>query len=79
VRPRSRISSPGKGEPFFHDVQTGSGVHPAAYLMGTEGVLSLGISWPGRETDQLLQLVPMTKNVDLYIQCLMRLNGLVLN
>jgi hypothetical protein len=33
-----------------HRVQTGSGVHPASYPMGT-GALSLGVKWPGREAD----------------------------
>jgi hypothetical protein len=33
-----------------HCVQTGSGAHPASYLMGT-GALSLGVKRPGREAD----------------------------
>jgi hypothetical protein len=35
-------------------VQTGSGVHPASYPVGT-GVLSLGVKQPGRDVGNLVQ------------------------
>jgi hypothetical protein len=34
-----------------HVVLTGSGAHPASYLMGTGGGLFSGVKWPGREVD----------------------------
>jgi hypothetical protein len=49
-RPRSRSSSPGKVKSFLHVVQTGSGVHPASYLMGTGGS-SPRVKQLGREAD----------------------------
>jgi hypothetical protein len=33
---------------LLHDVQTGSGTHPASYAMGT-GAISPGVKWPRRE------------------------------
>jgi hypothetical protein len=36
-----RSSSPGRVKNFLHVVQTGSGVHPTSYLVGTGG------SFPG--------------------------------
>jgi hypothetical protein len=35
---------------LLHVVQTGSGVHPTSYPMGT-GALSPGVKRPGRESD----------------------------
>jgi hypothetical protein len=32
-------------------VQTGSGAHPASYLMGTGGSFPGGKAWPGRDAD----------------------------
>jgi hypothetical protein len=49
-RPRGRSSSPDKVKNFLHVVQTGSGVHPTSYPMGTGGS-SPAIKWPGREAD----------------------------
>jgi hypothetical protein len=36
---------------FFNVVQTGSGVHPTSYSMGTGGAISPGVKRPGREAD----------------------------
>jgi hypothetical protein len=36
---------------LHHRVQNGSGAHPASYLMGTRGGLSLGVKRSGREAD----------------------------
>jgi hypothetical protein len=36
-RPRGRSLSPGGGKNFLQVVQTGSGVHPSSYPMGTGG------------------------------------------
>jgi hypothetical protein len=47
-RPRIRNSSYCKVKNFLHVVQTGSGVNPTSYPMGTGGVKS-----PGREADHL--------------------------
>jgi hypothetical protein len=47
---RGRNSSPDRVKSFLHLVQTGSGVHPTSYLMGT-GALSPGVKRPGREAD----------------------------
>jgi hypothetical protein len=43
---------PAEGRDFslFHSIQTGSGPHPASYLMGTEAV-SPGVKLLGRESD----------------------------
>jgi hypothetical protein len=43
-------SSPGRVKNFLHVVQTGSGVHPASYPMGTGGSFS-GVKRQGREAD----------------------------
>jgi hypothetical protein len=42
-----------RGQEFslLHVVQTGSGVHPASYPMGTAGALSPEVKRPGREAD----------------------------
>jgi hypothetical protein len=45
-----RSSSSSGVKNFLHVVQTGSGSHPASYLMGT-GRFSRGAKRPGRETD----------------------------
>jgi hypothetical protein len=34
-----------------HSVQTGSGAHPASYIIGTEGTVFPGVKLPGREAD----------------------------
>jgi hypothetical protein len=51
-RSRNRGSIPGKGKKFslLHKIQTGSGTHPASYLMDT-GSLSPEVKRSGRETD----------------------------
>jgi hypothetical protein len=42
-RPRNRGSIPRQGqETFLHNVQTGSGAHPASYTMGTGALLPRG-------------------------------------
>jgi hypothetical protein len=45
-----RTSSPGGFKDLLHVVQTGSGVKPTSYPMGT-GALSQGVKRPGREAD----------------------------
>jgi hypothetical protein len=54
-RPRGRSLSPGGGQEFLllHVVQTGPGVHPTSYPMGTGGSF-LGVKRPGREADHSL-------------------------
>jgi hypothetical protein len=49
----SRVRFPAGAGNFSlnHRVQTGSGTHPASYLMGTGGVLYLGVKRPEREAD----------------------------
>jgi hypothetical protein len=48
----SRVRFPAGAGNFslHHRVQNDSGAHPASYPMGT-GALSLGVKWPGRESD----------------------------
>jgi hypothetical protein len=65
--------------PFHHRVQTGSGVHPASYQMGT-GVLSLGIKRPGREADHSSLSSAKVKNAWSYTSTPpMRFHGVVFN
>jgi hypothetical protein len=45
-----RFSAGAENFSLRHHVQTGSGTHPASYLMGT-GAPSLGVKRPGREAD----------------------------
>jgi hypothetical protein len=50
---------------FFslHDcIQTGSGAHPIAYPMGTEGDLTLGVKQPEHEADYPPPSSAMVKN-----------------
>jgi hypothetical protein len=48
-----RVSTPGRREfSVLHNVQTGFGVHPASYPMGTGGGLfPRDVNRPGREAD----------------------------
>jgi hypothetical protein len=49
-------------------VQTGSGAHPASYLMGTGGSFSGGKARPGRDADHLPPSSAEVKNEkELYI------------
>jgi hypothetical protein len=59
--PRGRSSSPGRVKNFLHVVQTGSGVHPTSYPMGT-GVSFPGIKRPGREVDHLAPVSAEVRN-----------------
>jgi hypothetical protein len=43
---RGRSSNPGSVKNFLHIVQTGSGAHPASYLMGTGGKAAGARGWP---------------------------------
>jgi hypothetical protein len=49
-QPKGLSSSPGRVKNFFHVVQTGSGVHPTAYPMGTGGFF-LGVKRSGLQAD----------------------------
>jgi hypothetical protein len=49
-RPKGRISSPGRVKNFLHVIQTGSGVHPTSYPIGTAGCFP-GVKRQGREAD----------------------------
>jgi hypothetical protein len=49
--PRGWSLSPGRVN-LLHVFQTGSGVHPTSYPMGTRGSFSQGVKRPGREADQ---------------------------
>jgi hypothetical protein len=78
-RPRGRSSSPGRIKNFLQVFQTGSGVHPTSYQMGT-GALSPGVKRPGPEADHLhLISAEVNKIVDLYIHSPIRHHGVVLN
>jgi hypothetical protein len=48
-----RGSIPDRGRGFFSipSIQTGSGAHPASYLMGTGGSFPGGKARPGRDAD----------------------------
>jgi hypothetical protein len=62
-----------------HNAHTGSGAHPASYLMGTRGT-SLGVKRSGVKLTSHLHLVPRSKNVWSYIYTpLKRLHGVVLS
>jgi hypothetical protein len=61
-----------------HVVQTGSGTHPASYLMGTWGSLS----WDkeaGREADHTSPASAEVKNMYIYTLTFIHLHGVVLN
>jgi hypothetical protein len=47
------VRFPTGAEDFFYSpcVQTGSGVHPTSYPMGTGGPFPGGKAWPGRDAD----------------------------
>jgi hypothetical protein len=47
---------------LFHNVQTGSGAHPASFPLGTGGPL-LGVNRPGREADHSPPSSAEVKNV----------------
>jgi hypothetical protein len=64
--------------PLLHSIQTGSGVHPASYLMGT-GALSLGVKRPGREVDHSPHLLPSSRMVELYLHCSLCHHDIVLD
>jgi hypothetical protein len=62
----------------LHIVQTGTGAHPASYIMSTRG------SFPGGKRPDVkltthLHLVPRSKTVELYLHSLIRLHGVMLN
>jgi hypothetical protein len=60
-------------------VQTGSGVHPTSYKMGTGGSFP-GVKWQGREADHSPpNSAEVKKNVDLYIHSPIRVHGVMLN
>jgi len=60
-------------------VQTGSGVHPASYPVGT-GVLSLGLKRPSREANHSPSSSAEVKEcVELYFHSPIRLHGMVLS
>jgi hypothetical protein len=50
---------------ILHVVQTGSGVHPTSYPMGTGG-FSLGLKRPVREADQSRSASAEDKKMGLY-------------
>jgi hypothetical protein len=69
------------GEDFsrLHFVQTGSGAHPVSYPMGT-GALSPEIKATGGVMlTTHFNLVPRSRYVDLYINSLIHLHGVMLN
>jgi hypothetical protein len=60
-------------------VQTGSGVHPNSYPMGTGGSIP-GVRRPGREVDHSPPTsAEVKKNMDIYMHSPIRLHGVVLN
>jgi hypothetical protein len=64
---------------LLHIVQTGSGVHPTSYRMGTGGPY-LGVKWPGSEADHSPPTsAEVKKNVDVYIHSPKCLHSVVLN
>jgi hypothetical protein len=62
----------------LHSIHTGSGPHPASYLIGAWHYFA-GVKWPERETDQHLHLVPRSRMVELYLHSPAYVNSLVLN
>jgi hypothetical protein len=73
-------SRSGKTFSLLHIVQTGSGVHPTSYIMGTGGSFP-GIKRQGHEADHSTPTGAEVKkkNVDLYIHSPIRLHGVMLN
>jgi hypothetical protein len=74
-------SIPGRVNKFslLHIVQTGPGVHPTSYKMGTRGSFP-GVKRQGREADQSSPTsAEVQENVDLYTHSPIRLHGVVLN
>jgi hypothetical protein len=65
---RGRISSPGRVKKFYllYVVQTGSGVHPTSYTMGTEGFFLWGVKRSGREGDHSPETSAEIKKMWLY-------------
>jgi hypothetical protein len=64
---------------ILHIVQTGSGVHPTSYKMGTGGTFP-GVKRQGREADHSPpNSCRGQENVDLYIHSPIRLDGVMLN
>jgi hypothetical protein len=71
-------SSPGRVKNILHIVQTGSDVQPTSYSMGT-GDSSPRVKRRDVKLTTHLELVPRSKNVDLYVHSPIRLHGVVLN
>jgi hypothetical protein len=63
---------------LLHNVQTGAGAHPAFSPMCT-GVLFAGESGRGLKVTTHLHLVPRSRMVELYLNSLTLLHGVVLN
>jgi hypothetical protein len=54
IIPMIRIPAGTRDSSLLQTVQTGFGVHPASYSLGTGGLFSLGegdVKWPGRQAD----------------------------
>jgi hypothetical protein len=80
VPPRNQGSFPDKDKRFFsllHDVQTGSGVHPASYTVGTRASFQK-LSGRGMKLTTHLHLVPRSRILEQYLDSPMRLHGVVL-
>jgi hypothetical protein len=75
-----RASILGRARDFslLNSVQTGSGAHPASYLMCIGGPFLEGKAAGGLKLTTRLHLVPRSKMVELYLHP-MRLYGVVLN
>jgi hypothetical protein len=58
---------------LFHTPKPGSGVRPASYVMDTENSFPLG------QVAAHFHLVPRSRTVELYLQSLIRVRGLVLS
>jgi hypothetical protein len=62
---------------LFHNVQTGSGAHPASYPVGTRGPLSPGVKRLGREAGHS---PPSSDEIEIvYLHSPIRPHGVVLN
>jgi hypothetical protein len=78
-RPRNLDSTYGKSQGFFfslHKVQTGSGAHPASYLIGN-GALTPEVKWHGPEADHSLPSSTEVKKGGVTIPLAPRLHGFV--
>jgi hypothetical protein len=75
-----RGSIPGRGKRFslLPSVQTGSGVHPASYPVGT-GALSIGVKRPGYDADHSPPTSAEVKNSGAIPLPPIRLHGVVIN